>query len=699
MHADEGLAGAAALLRAGEYAAAERRLKDLAARSVDAAVWLHLGAAQHALGKLQEANASFAKAVQLDPVSPHAYCAQATILSALGRTAEAEAVLRKAPDDAQVDFNLAVLLEQRGEAAAARSRYGQALLRDPGHAGARMNLGAAKLEGGDAHGALEDFDALVARSPSADAHANRARALLALFRDPEALEAAGEALALDAGHATARLDRAAALASLGRLEEADRAMPPAEEVLVELRARGFSEAPRALDLYLARAFGRQSVCDWHDRSMLMRYLRAALRPDRESMLSDAALPFNALSLPLSAAEQRTLAESVGGSVKVMAAPYVPKARRGGKARIGFLSANVAAHPEGYLLRRVLGGVNRQTFEVRLYALNAHDGSQVADDLRSACDAFIDLSKSSSAQVIDQMRAHELELMVETSGTLRGTRPPVLKARVAPIQASYLSVPATMGGALVDYRISDAGVTPAEMQGDWPERLVLLQETHFAYDNGIRAGAPGSRSQHALPDNGVVLCCMNQAFKIEPEAFGVWMRVLAAVPGAALWLLDEGSIMQANLRREAQARGVEPQRLIFAPRVPLEEHLGRLQHADLFLDTFCCNAHTTALDALWAGVPLLTRRGTTMASRIASTFVRSVGLTELIVDTTDDYESRALQLARDPAALQRLKATLAQSKACAPVFDTPARVRALERAFTAMVERHRAGLPPDTLIIE
>jgi len=197
----------------------------------------------------------------------------------------------------------------------------------------------------------------------------------------------------------------------------------------------------------------------------------------------------------------------------------------------------------------------------------------------------------------------------------------------------------------------------------------------------------------------VLCCMNQAFKIEPEAFGVWMRVLAAVPDAVLWLLDEGSIMQANLRREAQARGVAPGRLIFAPREPLEAHLGRLAHADLFLDTFCCNAHTTALDALWASVPLLTRRGRTMASRIASTFVRSVGLQELVVDATEDYERQALRLAKDPAALRRLKAVLSQEKARAPLFDTPARVRALERAFAAMIERHRAGLPPDTLIIE
>lgn len=681
-------------MRAGQYGAAERRLMDLAAQSVDAAVWLHLGAAQHALGKLQAANASFAKAVQLDPLSPHAYCAQATVLSALGRAGEAEAVLRKAPTDAQVDFNLAVLMEQRAQAAEARALYERVLERQPGHLGARLNLGAAKLERGDAEDALKDFDAVIARSPNADAYANRARALLLLFRDEEALEAANAALSIEPLHKRSRLERVAALASLGRLDEAERAMPPAQELAGELRVRGFDRPPPVLDLYVARAFDRQFACNWTDRDRLIAWLRTAF-----SSVSDSALPFKALALPLEASEQRALADSVARAIPAGAAwPFAQVGARQKKC-IGFLSANIAAHPEAYLLRRVLADLDRERFEVRLYGLNGLDDSQAATQLRRAADVFVDLSGMATPRIVERLRSETLDLIVETSGYLRGGRPEVLRARVAAVQASYLSIPATLGGGLVDYRISDGGATPPDTQGDWPERLVLLPETHFAYDNTIRVGESGSRAQHGLPDRGVVLCCMNQAFKIEPEAFGVWMRVLAAVPDAVLWLLDEGSIMQANLRREAQTRGVAPGRLIFAPRVPLEAHLGRLAHADLFLDTFCCNAHTTALDTLWAGVPLLTRRGTTMASRIASTFVRSAGLQELAVDTTEDYERQALRLAMDPAVLGGLKAVLSQEKARAPLFDTPARVRALERAFAAMIEGSRAGLPPDTLIID
>jgi predicted O-linked N-acetylglucosamine transferase (SPINDLY family) len=694
LHADKGLAAAAALLRAGQFTAAERCLLALVPASPDAAVWLHLGAAQHALGKYDQASASFARAIELAPASPQGYCAQATVLFLLGRAAEAEQVLRKAPDDAQVHFNLAVLLERRGQRAEARASYERALAREPGHVEARLNLGAIRLDAGDAQGALQDFDAVLARSASADAHANRARALLALLKDEDALAAADAALAIEPRHTRALLERVAALASLGRLEEAERSMPPAHEIAAELRARGLERPPSALDLYFVRAFDRQFACDWRDRGALIDRLREA-----SAAITDCAMSFKALSLPLNGAEQRRLADSVANALPGGMDPYRSKAAGRPRARIGFLSANVAAHPEAYLLLRVLRELDRRSYEVRLYGLNAPDGGPLAMQLQRGADAFVDLSALTARQVVERLRAEDLDLLVETSGYLRGARAEVLKARVAPVQASYLSTPGTLGGGLVDYRVSDAWTTPREAQNEWAEKLVLLPPPHFAYDNEIRATPSGARAQHGLPDAAPVLCCMNQAFKIEPDAFGVWMRVLKAVPEAVLWLLDEGPLVQANLRREAQARGVAPGRLLFAPRVGLEQHLGRLAHADLFLDTFCCNAHTTALDALWAGVPVLTRRGGTMASRLASTFVRSAGMDELAVDTTEQYERLALELAGDPSSLRRLKGMLARRKASVPLFDTPARVRALERGLNAMLERHRAGLPPDTLIIE
>ncbi len=679
--------------------AAERRLLALAAKTPDAAVWLQLGATQHSLGKLESASGSFRRAIELAPASPHAYCAQATVLWQLGRLPEAEEVLRQAPDDAQVHFNLAVLLEHRGQGSAAKALYERVLDQSPHHAGALLNLGAMRLDAGDAEGSLRHFDALIAHAPSADAHANRARALLCVFRDEQALAAAEAALAIDAHHKRALLERVAALASLGRLDEASRAMPPVQEVAAELRARGFTKAPSVLELYLARAFDRQAVCDWRDREQLVERLRSALKSYSKSALWDAAMVFNALGLPLSAGEQRVLAQSAADNLPSYASPYLPKTDRGRRMRIGILSANVAQHPEGYLLRRVVRDLDRSRWEVHFYGLNAADGSALGNELARAADAFVDMSAMATPHIIERLRSDGLDLLVETSGYLRGTRPEILKARVAAVQASYLSVAATLGDGLVDYRISDVDTTPAEMQEDWPERLVLLPPPHFAYDNEIQRGLAGSRANHALPDAALVLCCMNQAFKIEPEAFGVWMRILAATANAVLWLLDNGPLFQDNLRREAQAHGVAAHRLIFAPRVALEEHLGRLAHADLFLDTFCFNAHTTALDALWAGLPVLTRCGTTMASRLASVFARSAGLEELVAETTEEYERKALELAGHPESIERLKNSLSRQRASCALFDTPGRVRALERAFMAMIERHRAGLPPDTLIID
>ena len=285
---------------------AERRLLQLAETSDDPTLWLRLGATQHALGKLESANRAFRRAMELGPDSPQPYCALATVLWALGRPSEAEAVLRRAPDDAQVHFNLGVLLEQRGQAVDAREQYERALRLDPQHAGARLNLGASRLDGGDPEGALRELDAVISAAPSADAHANRSRALLALFRDKEALEAAQAALALDPGHKRALLERVAALASLGRVEEADALMPPQEEVQAELRARGFARAPRAMELYFARAFDRQAVCNWRDRDSLVERLRAAMGSRTTSDLWDAGMMFNALGLPLSASEQRQL---------------------------------------------------------------------------------------------------------------------------------------------------------------------------------------------------------------------------------------------------------------------------------------------------------------------------------------------------------------------------------------------------------
>jgi predicted O-linked N-acetylglucosamine transferase (SPINDLY family) len=284
--------------------------------------------------------------------------------------------------------------------------------------------------------------------------------------------------------------------------------------------------------------------------------------------------------------------------------------------------------------------------------------------------------------------------VDLKGYTRDARPGIFAARAAPVQVNWLGYPGTMATACMDYLLGDATVTPAEAQPHYQEALVRLPDTYQPNDRQ-RSIAPEvpSRAACGLPAQGFVFCCFNNSWKILPAQFTAWMRLLLALPGSVLWLIDEGAATQANLRREAAAQGVAPGRLVFAPRLPLAEHLARHALADLFLDTLPYNAHTTASDALWAGLPVLTQLGEAFAGRVAASLLRAVGLAELVVATADDYAALALALARDPARLAALRQRLAATRGTAPLFDTDRFARQLEAAFVIMVRRQRAGLPP------
>jgi protein O-GlcNAc transferase len=676
--ADPAVAAGLALLRGGQALSALRYFRELADRAPNAAAWFYLGVSQQMLGRLADASASFEKAIELTPDAADAYA------------------------------GLGMAKEGLGARAAAVAAYSRALELDDGHYAARLNRGVQLLEQADAEAALADFDRLAAAHPVVDVHTNRARALFALHRDEEALAAAHTALAIDPSSARARLDKAVALASLGRFAESSQALAAFRQAagnrLREFVADDAAEQRlRPGALWMGRRLQEQQVCDWRQRDALVRELRTALSSaEGAATLDEPAFLQHALALPLSGQELRRLGElALRGARERGAALGAPLAAGKGaqRLRVGFLAASIRQHPESYLLRQVFLKRDRQHFEYFLYALNPGDGSAVRGELERSADRFTDLSRETSAAIVQRVRRDELDLLVDVSGAYHFTRPELLAARLAPTQAAFLATAASFGEGLHDYRVSDAWTTPPEAQAEWPERLVLLPAPHFTYDNSVAPAAAGERSGHGLPAAGLVFCGHHQPFKIEPDAFTLWTRILGACPQSVLWLLDAGRVANSNLRREAEARGIGPERLVFAPHRPLAEHIGRLAHADLFLDTFYCNAHTSALDALWAGVPVLTRVGATMASRLAATFVKAIGLEELIVDSNDAYEAKALELARDPVRLQALKGKLATNRERSPAFDTQARVRALERAFVAMVERQRTGLAPAAITID
>jgi protein O-GlcNAc transferase len=654
-------------LRSGQASRAADHFRALSERSPSYAAWFFLGVSLHGLGRFAEAEQSFGRALEISPGAADAHCA-------LGMAQEAQ-----------------------GRGGDACKAYDNALRHDASHFAARLNRGAAKLAS-DPLSALEDFDRLAsAHASSVPVHANRTRALFALGRDDEALAAARHTLELDPASLRARLDEGLALAALGRLDESAHALAQLRKAAgPRLAALAGSEAaarrlePRALRI--ASLLQQQAALNWRSRDALLAELRAALATQTgRAALAEPALVQHAVSLPLSAAEQRQLAQAAlagaraaGRRLDTVATPLPAPAPRP-RIRIGFLAASLRSHPEAYLLRRLFLDRDRGRFEFFLYALNRSDGSAIRKELEGAADRFADLSAVASAQAVDRVRGDALDLLVDLSGAYEDARPELVAARLAPVQVAWLATPSTLGDGLHDYRLGDPGSTPADTQADWAERLVLLPHTFFAYDNGLRPVST-TRAAQGLDANAFVFCAMHQPAKLDPEAFDAWARCLLGHPRAVLWLLDAGRASNANAVREAQARGLRAEQLVFAPRVPLEMHLGRLALADLFLDTFHCGAHASAADALWAGLPVVTREGRTLASRVAASLLRASGLSDMVAASTADYESIVGTLVRDTRALSVVRARVAAARISSEVFDTPARVRDVEDAFAALVRR-------------
>jgi predicted O-linked N-acetylglucosamine transferase (SPINDLY family) len=289
---------------------------------------------------------------------------------------------------------------------------------------------------------------------------------------------------------------------------------------------------------------------------------------------------------------------------------------------------------------------------------------------------------------------EVDVAVDRTGFTIGARPGIFAMRAAPIQVNYLAYPGTMGADFIDYLIADETIVPPERHASYAEKIVYLPDSYMVNDSGRRiAERLPTRHEIGLPDRGFVFCSFNNHYKITPQLFDVWMSLLRQVEKSVLWLLDGSATMRRNLWREAAVRGIDPQRLVFAPRTATEDHLSRHRLADLFLDTLPCNAHTTASDALWAGLPVLTCEGTTFAGRVAASLLRAIGLPELVTCSLDDYRSLALRLAKESSLLEEIKQKLARHRAVAPLFDTDRFRRHIEAAYVEMWERNQRGESP------
>ena len=372
------------------------------------------------------------------------------------------------------------------------------------------------------------------------------------------------------------------------------------------------------------------------------------------------------------------------------------ARRPGPLRLAYLSCDFHHHATAVLMTEMLERRDRSRFEVHLFSHGGEDHSASGRRIRAACEQFHDVTHLTSEAVARRMRELDIDIAIDLKGHTRGSRLDVLAWRPAPVQVAFLGYPATSGAPFLDYIVGDPVVTPLAHADRYSECIAQMPDSYQPNDRCRALPEAPSRAALGLPEDAVVLCCFNQTYKMSPHLLDLWARILAGAPRAVLWMLAWNPTAQANLGRELAARGVDPARVCWAPTLHLDEHLARLRQADLFLDTWPCNAHTTASEALWTAVPVLTVPGETYASRVAASLVSACGLPELACADEDDYVARATALANDPAALAALRQHLDRQRMTLPLFDSARHVRHWEALLERMAAREQQGLPPAAL---
>jgi predicted O-linked N-acetylglucosamine transferase (SPINDLY family) len=643
------------------------------------------------LGSLDEALSEYDCSLALAPSNPEAWHNRGVALSRLGRLEDAlesyDNALRLKPDFASAWNNRGSALLALKNHVEALSSYDRALAIQPDFGHSRTSRGGLLLAQQRYEEALADFDrALSAQRNDVDAWRGRGNALALLGRQEEALASYGEALRLRPDDAGALYNRANALSVLKRFD----ASASDCETLLELDP----EYPYARGLLLR---ARLHSCDWHGLSEGRAQIAAGLHAGKRIVH-----PFLNLAISDSMADQLRCARIVTDDL--YPASPVPRWRgeryRHARIRVAYLSADFYTHATAFLMAGVFEHHDRARFETVAVSFGPSERSDMRVRLETAFDRFIDVGRETDSNVAAMLREREIDIAVDLKGYTGGARPGILALRPAPVQAHYLGYPGTLAAPYIDYLLADAIVVPQEHRGFYTEQIVYLPESYQCNDSRRPvAGHTPSRTKAGLPEHGLVFCCFNSSHKIMPEIFDIWMRLLAGIEGSVLWLFEENPAAAANLRREAQSRGVPSDRLIFAKPMNPADHLARLRLADLVLDTLPYGAHTTASDALWMGVPVLTCLGTTFAGRVAASLLSALGIPELIAASSRDYEARALELARNVSALETLKTTLAKARDTSPSFDTLRITRNLEAAYTGMWERQQRGEQPASFAVE
>jgi protein O-GlcNAc transferase len=620
----------------------------------------------------------------------------------------------------QSRFREGMALHRQGELAGAERIYREVLDQQAQHFDSLHMLGVIALQTRRTEHGIELIrKAIGLNEKVAAAHNNLGKALLDIGRPGEALASFDQATALDAGFAEAHVNRSNTLVKLRRLEEAlvsyqkaAALRPDHAEVYrncgnVFSKLRRYDEAFAAYDRALAlkpnlpgaeghRLYARMHLCDWSRWEAESAHLIASVRNGHAN-----TQPFIFLAIPSSSEDQLQCA-------KLWAASNFPASEKPvwqgerydhDRIRVAYLSADFRQHALSFLMAGMFECHDKSRFEVTGISFGIDDHSEIHRRVTASFERFVDARSYSDDQIADLIKALEIDIVVDLMGFTTDSRTGIFARRPAPIQAHYLGYPGTMGARYIDYIIADRVVVPDHQREFYSEKRVLLPDSYLVNDRKRPiSDRTFTRTELGLPSTGFVFCCFNNNHKITPDVFDCWMRILGQVEGSVLWLFQDNAKAADNLKKEALARGVNADRLIFASRMPPSDHLARHRAADLFLDTLPYNAHTTGADALWAGLPVLTRLGETFVGRVAASLLNAVGLPELITTTLEDYEALAIRLARRPDELAAIRAKLEANRLTTPLFDTQRFTQNIEAAYVAMHAGHQAGLAPDHIAI-
>ena len=658
----------------------------------------NLGAVMYAKGKFDYSIDYFLKALALSPDNAMIYYSLATAYQAQQQPEEAARSFREAlrinPDLVEAHFNLGILLRDQGDLTGAMKCFRMALSINPRLAEAYCNLGNIANLAGNAHQAIEYYrQAVHFRQDYPDAYNNLGIVLMNCGDLTAAIEAFRSALKYSPDNPKINFN-------LGVCHKESAHYTAAIHCL---------DTALKLDPGINKAYAElcrinQIICAWHDDAHPARRLieinRSCLEKNQESPI----YPFDALSLPLTPAEQTAIAKSHAAEIcrKSRTPDYQfkqPTAVYTDRLRIGYISPNFNNHAEAHLTASLFGSHNRDRFDIFAYSIGNDDGSIYRRRIMRGCEHFTDIRDHSYQDAAGCIAADGINILIDLAVYNTNSRPEILALRPAPVQVSYLGFPGSSGADFYDYIITDRVVTPPDQQKWYTEKFVYLP--HCYQVNDQLQPAPNhipSKSECGLPEQAFVFCSFNNSYKIEPIMFAVWMRILTRVPGSVLWLLHHSPEASSNLHYEAARHGIDPSRLVFADKQTKDSHLARHRHADVFLDTLYYNAHTTASDALRMGVPVVTSIGTSFASRVAASQLTTMMLTELIASGLREYEELGVKLAIQPQYLSAIRRKLNTNLQTSPLFDTVGFARSLECSYERMWEIFTSGAIQKQIVV-